>query len=121
MTRGTRSSEVELVAWMMGLQLAFGLVLALLASWQLRPFFAARMRKAERGRCEAFFSLARVECVVPGLPKAVVACLESPCPNQLRALAGGSGVVPSLAIVPCSGKSSIPAARAGLPGSLDSY
>ena len=38
-TGGTRSSEVELVAWMIGLQLAFGLVLALCASFQLRPIF----------------------------------------------------------------------------------
>jgi ABC-type transport system involved in multi-copper enzyme maturation permease subunit len=36
---GARTSEVELVAWMMGLQLGFGSVLALLASWQLRPIF----------------------------------------------------------------------------------
>ena len=48
MTRGTRSSEVELVAWMMGLQLAFGLILALLASWQLRPIF--RRQDAEGGK-----------------------------------------------------------------------
>jgi ABC-type transport system involved in multi-copper enzyme maturation permease subunit len=39
MRGGTRSSEIELVAWMMGLQAAFGLVLALLASLQLRPIF----------------------------------------------------------------------------------
>jgi ABC-type transport system involved in multi-copper enzyme maturation permease subunit len=38
-TGGTKSSILELVAWMMGLQLAFGLVLALVASWQLRPIF----------------------------------------------------------------------------------
>ncbi len=36
---GSRSSDLELVAWMMGLQLASGLVLALLASWQLRAIF----------------------------------------------------------------------------------
>jgi hypothetical protein len=36
---GKRTSEIELVAWMMGLQAAFGLVLALLASLQLRPIF----------------------------------------------------------------------------------
>ena len=35
---GTKS-DVELVAWMMGLQLAFGLILALVASCQLRPIF----------------------------------------------------------------------------------
>ena len=35
-------TEIELVAWMMGLQLAFGLVLSLVASCQLRPSFAAR-------------------------------------------------------------------------------
>ncbi len=34
-----RLLEVELIAWMMALQLALGLVLALLASWQLRPIF----------------------------------------------------------------------------------
>jgi ABC-type transport system involved in multi-copper enzyme maturation permease subunit len=39
MASGTKSSVVELVAWMMGLQLAFGLVLAFVASWQLRPIF----------------------------------------------------------------------------------
>jgi hypothetical protein len=38
-TGGAKSSEVEIVAWMMGLQLAFGLVLAFVASWQLRPIF----------------------------------------------------------------------------------
>jgi ABC-type transport system involved in multi-copper enzyme maturation permease subunit len=36
---GSASSELEAVAWMMGLQLAFGLVLALLAAVQLRPIF----------------------------------------------------------------------------------
>jgi ABC-type transport system involved in multi-copper enzyme maturation permease subunit len=45
--RGTKSSEVELIAWMMGLQLGFGLVLALLASWQLRPIF--RRQDADGG------------------------------------------------------------------------
>ena len=44
--RRAQSSEVELIAWMMGLQLAFGLVLALLAAWQLRPIF--RRQDAER-------------------------------------------------------------------------
>jgi ABC-type transport system involved in multi-copper enzyme maturation permease subunit len=40
MTRGMGTkSEVEVVAWMMGLQLAFGLILALVASCQLRPIF----------------------------------------------------------------------------------
>jgi hypothetical protein len=33
------SSDLELVVWMMGLQFASGLVLALLASWQLRTLF----------------------------------------------------------------------------------
>jgi ABC-type transport system involved in multi-copper enzyme maturation permease subunit len=33
------SSDLELVAWMMGLQFGFGLVLAVLASWQLRIIF----------------------------------------------------------------------------------
>jgi ABC-type transport system involved in multi-copper enzyme maturation permease subunit len=32
-------TEIELVAWMMGLQMAFGLVLSLAASCQLRPIF----------------------------------------------------------------------------------
>ena len=36
---GRGGRRVELVAWMMGLQTAFGVVLALLAAWQLRPIF----------------------------------------------------------------------------------
>jgi ABC-type transport system involved in multi-copper enzyme maturation permease subunit len=36
---GSPTSDFELVAWMMGLQFVFGLVLATLASWQLRTIF----------------------------------------------------------------------------------
>ena len=36
---GTVAPEISLVGWMMGLQLAFGIVLALVASCQLRPIF----------------------------------------------------------------------------------
>jgi ABC-type transport system involved in multi-copper enzyme maturation permease subunit len=36
---GPRGSELELIGWMAGLQTAFGVVLAALASWQLRPIF----------------------------------------------------------------------------------
>ncbi len=36
---GTRGSELELIGWMVGLQTAFGVALAALASWQLRPIF----------------------------------------------------------------------------------
>ncbi len=43
--RGSRS-DIEVVAWMMGLQTAFGFILALIASLQLRPT-SARTLKAE--------------------------------------------------------------------------
>ena len=36
---GSVSSELEVIAWMIGLQLALGLVLAILAALQLRPIF----------------------------------------------------------------------------------
>src|SRR5262249_41620129 len=36
---GSRRSDLELISWMIGLQLAFGSVLAVLAAWQLRPIF----------------------------------------------------------------------------------
>ena len=51
-----RLLEVELIAWMMGLQLAFGFVLALLASWQLRPIFR---RQDETGALRAIRGLFR--------------------------------------------------------------
>jgi len=35
----SRLTFIELVAWMIGLQVAFGIVLAVLAAWQLRPIF----------------------------------------------------------------------------------
>ena len=37
--RMTVSSELETIAWMMGLQMAFGLMLATAAALQLRPIF----------------------------------------------------------------------------------
>jgi ABC-type transport system involved in multi-copper enzyme maturation permease subunit len=36
---GSRSSDLQFVGWMVGLQSVFGLILAVLASWQLRPIF----------------------------------------------------------------------------------
>jgi ABC-type transport system involved in multi-copper enzyme maturation permease subunit len=39
---GSLSSELESIAWMMGLQTAFGLILAVLAAIQLRPTFRAQ-------------------------------------------------------------------------------
>jgi ABC-type transport system involved in multi-copper enzyme maturation permease subunit len=36
---GSRASDLYLVGWMTGLQSVFGLILAVLASWQLRPVF----------------------------------------------------------------------------------
>ena len=52
---GGRKSEVAIIAWMMGLQLAFGLVLALLASWQLRPIFRRQDESAGIRAIRVFF------------------------------------------------------------------
>ena len=53
---GARFAEVELIAWMMGLQVVFGLVFALLASLQLRPIFR---RQDESGGIRAIRGLFR--------------------------------------------------------------
>ena len=50
MSGGTTLPEVELIAWMMGLQMVFGLFLALLATLQLRPIFR---RQDESGSIRA--------------------------------------------------------------------
>ena len=121
MTGGGSShrSEVELIAWMMGLQLAFGLVLALLASWQLRPIF--RRQDADGGAWAIRGFSARKSRMRRARTANDQSRLSRESLRLPRALAGGSGVAPSSAIVPCSGKSYIPAAREGLPGSLASF
>jgi ABC-type transport system involved in multi-copper enzyme maturation permease subunit len=55
MSRGTRSPEIALVGWMIGLQLAFGLILALVASWQLRPLFRRQEEGAGPRTIQGFF------------------------------------------------------------------
>jgi len=86
---GSRQSEIELVSWMIGLQAGMGLVLATLATLQLRPIFRRQGGGAEvrkRGLRSILSSL------------------------RLRRH-------PALVTVPCSGRSCIPAERAGSPGS----
>jgi ABC-type transport system involved in multi-copper enzyme maturation permease subunit len=60
MSGGTRASGIELVAWMMGLQAAFGLVLALLASLQLRPIFRRQDAGGSIWALHKFIRLRRV-------------------------------------------------------------
>ena len=88
---------------MMGLQLAFGLVLALVASWQLRPIF----RRQDAGATAAYSKTTRVDSArIPGASRTVGWRLWRRPDAR--------------AIVPCSGKSFIPAVRRGLRGSSDS-
>ena len=50
-TRGMGTkSEVEPIVWMIGLQPAFGLVLLIVAAWQLRPIFRRQDSEGEAGR-----------------------------------------------------------------------
>lgn len=44
--RGTKS-EVETIVWMIGLQTAFGLVMSIVAAWQLRPIFRRQGSEGE--------------------------------------------------------------------------
>ena len=54
MTRGMGTkSEVETIVWMIGLQAAFGVVLSLVAAWQLRPIFR---RQGSEGEANAKWS-----------------------------------------------------------------
>ena len=83
-------ANLEVISWMIGLQLGFGLVLATLAAWQLRPIFR-RQDGVGGSRRE------------PG---------RDQCWSRGAAL-NSVDVLPWLTAL-CSGKSDTPGAHAGL-------
>ena len=87
---GSRQSEVELIAWMIGLQAGLGLVFAILAALQLRPIFRRQSGGVEVRDRRGLRSILR---------------------------SWRLGRHPALGEHPCSGRSCIPAEHAGSPGS----
>ena len=89
--KGT-STEVETVAWMMGLQLAFGFVLAIAAALQLRPIFR---RQDSEGGVRAIRQLLlirrRRRSALKQITRRMRRAFENRNQFRVRDLAGGSG------------------------------
>ena len=75
---GTRS-EVETIIWMIGLQMAFGFILSIVAAWQLRPIFRRQGSEGEaRAKWARSFRRKR------RTNRELAASMESPLVREIR-------------------------------------